>query len=134
MALEPVDIREVWPVVRDGLDVVKKTTNPPWIPEDIYSACVTKQAFLYMDRDRTKQGFAVVQSQVCEYEQISKFLIWVAYDPVYGAVNQYMSEWERLAKETGHGVVEFVTPIDALGRLTRRKGYEKVSSLYRKYL
>lgn len=134
MALDPVDIREVWPTVREGLEAVKTATSPPWIPEDIYAACVAKKAFLYMDPERTEKGFAVVQSQWCEFERISKFLLWVVYDPQYGTANHYVEEWEDIAIKTGHHCVEFVTPIDAIGRLTRRHGYKKVSSLYRKDL
>jgi len=92
------------------------------------------ESVLYMDRDRTEKGFAVVQSQYCEFERISKFLLWVVYDPEYGTADHYREEWEELAIKTGHDAVEFVTPIDAIGRLTRRHGYRKVSSLYRKDL
>jgi len=134
VALEPVDIREVWPTVREGLALVKETTDPPWIPEDVYAACVGQKAFLYMDRDRTERGFAVVRSTYCEFERISKFLLWVVYDPEYGTADHYREEWEELAMKTGHDAVEFVTPIDAIGRLTRKHGYRKVSSLYRKDL
>jgi len=132
--MEPVDIRDVWPTVREGLEVVKTTTSPPWIPEDIYACCVAQKAFLYMDPERTRDGFAVVQSQFCEFERISKFLLWVVYDPEYGTADHYVAQWEEIAAKTGHDAVEFVTPIDAIGRLTRKHGYRKVSSLYRKDL
>ena len=134
MPMEPEDIRGVWPTVREGLVFVKEKTSPPWIPEDVYAACVNQKAFLYMDRERTERGFAVVQSQYCEFERISKFLLWIVYDPEYGTANHYVNEWEELAMKTGHGAVEFVTPIDAMGRLTKKHGYRKVSSLYRKDL
>lgn len=134
MAMEPVDIREVWPTVQEGLVAVKEKTSPPWIPEDIYAACVGQKAFLYMDPERTEKGFAVVQSQWCEFERISKFLLWVVYDPEYGTANHYVDQWEEIAMKTGHHCVEFVTPIEAVGRLTKGLGYTKVSSLYRKDL
>jgi hypothetical protein len=134
MAMEPADIRDVWTTVREGLEIVKKTTNPPWIPEDIYSCCVSQQAFLYMDPERTRDGFAIVQSQFCPFERISKFLLWVVYDPEFGTADHYVDEWEDIAMKTGHDAVEFVTPIEAIGRLTSKHGYQKVSSLYRKDL
>ena len=64
MAFQPCDIRDVWSVVRKGLEIVKESTDQQWIPEDVYSLCVSKKAFLYMDRDRTPDGFAVFQSQL----------------------------------------------------------------------
>ena len=134
MAMEPVDIREVWPTVREGLIAVKEKASPPWIPEDVYAACVGQKAFLYMDPERTEKGFAVVCSNYCEFERISKFLLWVVYDPEHGTANHYVDQWEDIAIKTGHDAVEFVTPIDAIGRLTKKLGYRKVSSLYRKDL
>ena len=134
MAMEPVDIREVWPTVREGLQAIKDSTNPAWIPEDIYAYCVGQKAFLYMDEERTQKGFAVVQSRFCEFERINKFLLWVVFDPEFGTANHYVNQWEDIAMKTGHDAVEFVTPIESIGRLTRRHGYQKVSSLYRKDL
>ena len=132
MAFQPCDIRDVWSVVRKGLEIVKESTDQQWIPEDVYSACVNKRAFLYMDRDRTPDGFAIFQSQYCEFERISKFLIWIVYDPVNGTALNYVDDWENLARDTGHDAVEFVTPLEGVGRLTKKLGYNKVSSLYRK--
>lgn len=135
MPMEPVDIREAWPTVREGLEKVKARTSDdamPMIPEDIYACCVNQQAFLYMDPDRTEEGFAVVQSQWCPFERISKFLLWVVYDPEFGTAEHYVDQWEEIARNTGHHCVEFVTSTDAIGRLTKKLGYRKVSSLYRK--
>lgn len=134
MSMEPVDIRDVWPTVREGLVKVKEATNPPWIPEDIYACCVAQKAFLYMDPERSKTGFGVLQSRFCEFERISKLLLWVVYDPEHGTADHYVDQWEELAMSTGHDAVEFMTPIEAIGRLTRKHGYQKVSSLYRKDL
>ena len=135
MPMEPMDIRDVWPTVRDGLEKIKASTTAeamPMIPEDIYACCVNKQAFLYMDPERTENGFAVVQSNWCPFERINKFLLWVVYDPEFGTADHYVDQWEEIARSTGHHCVEFVTSIDAIGRLTRKHGYQKVSSLYRK--
>ena len=54
MALEPVDIREVWPTVREGLVLVKESTNPPWIPEDIYAYCVAESVPVHGSRQDRK--------------------------------------------------------------------------------
>ena len=119
MPMEPVDIREVWPTVRRSLEKKARTSDDamPMIPEDIYACCVNQQAFLYMDPDRTEKGFAVVQSQWCPFERISNFCFGLCTTGVWNTDTTWISG--RIARNTGHHCVEFVTSTDAIGRLTR---------------
>jgi len=131
MALKPTDIRDVWHIVRTGLEELHDSSCQPWIPEDIYAAVVNRQAVLYMDRVSSPTGFVVVQSQECPMERVKKLLLWVAYDPKESSALRLAGECESIARDTGHSAVEFVTSIDKVGLLSEQFGYQKVSSLYR---
>ena len=134
MALKLTDIRDVWDVVKTGLSAVRESSCQPWIAEDIYAACVNKQAFLYMDLAASPDGFVVMQSQVCPVSRKQTLLMWVAFDPNDGSAGRFASQCESIAKDSGHSAIEFVTSIEPVGLLSEKFGYEKVSSLYRKEL
>lgn len=136
MDLKPADIRDVWPIVKSGLEIVQQSSCQTWIPEDIYAACVSGQGVLYTAGQMClgNERFLVVQSQRCPIERVSKLLLWVAFDPCEGTAIQFASECEEIARDTGHTAIEFVTSIDKLGLLSESFGYKRVSSLYRKNL
>ena len=134
MALQPKDIRDVWEVVKTGLCAVHNGSWVPWRPEDIYAACVNKQAVLYMDQASSPDGFIIVQSQKCPLSRDETLLLWVAFDPSDNSAGRFASQCESIAKNSGHSAVEFVTSIDPVGSLSEKFGYKKVSSLYRKEL
>ena len=134
MALQLTDIRDVWPAVKRGLKIVHESSCQPWIEEDVYAACVNKQAFLYMDLAVSPEGFVVMQSQVCPVSRKQTLLMWVAFDPNDGSAGRFASQCELIARDTGHSAIEFVTSIESVGLLSEKFGYEKVSSLYRKEL
>ena len=62
MALTFIDVREVWDIVRPGLEVILEDQQPDWRLEDVYASLVNGQSHLLMDPSRTISGFMVVQS------------------------------------------------------------------------
>lgn len=123
MALEFVDIREVWDVIRPGLELIQSETNPDWRIEDVYAACVNQRSFLLMDSARTASGFIVLQTKSHPFRDSKIMLIWVAYDPVPGSLMTYADELEALALNTGHSEIEFLTPHRGLWDLGQQYGY-----------
>ena len=123
MALEFVDIREVWDVVRPGLELIHSENDPDWRIEDVYAACVNKQSFLLMDSARTASGFIVLQTKSHPFRDSKIMLIWIAYDPVPGSLMTYSDELEALALHTGHSEIEFLTPHRGLWDLGQQYGY-----------
>jgi hypothetical protein len=67
-------VREVWPVVKEGLEAVLKRFKHRWIPEDVFTALVTGQAFLYMIADH---GFIIAKNYL-DADGLALF-IWVIY-------------------------------------------------------
>ena len=106
MALEFVDIREVWDVIRPGLELIQSETNPDWRIEDVYASCVNQHSFLLMDTARTATGFTVVETKSHPFRDKTIMLVWIAYDPVPNSVPTYQSQLEALALQTGHSEIQ----------------------------
>ena len=124
MSLEFVDIREVWDVVKPGLETIHSETNPDWRIEDVYAACVSQRSFLLMDTARTASGFIVLETKSHPFRDSKIMLIWIAYDPVPGSLMTYANELEALALNTGHSEIEFLTPHRGLWDLGQQYGYQ----------
>jgi hypothetical protein len=124
MSLEFVDIREVWDVIRPGLELIHSETDPDWRIEDVYASCVNKQSFLLMDTARTATGFTVVETKLHPFRNKKIMLIWIAYDPVPGTAFTYASELEALARNTGHSEIELMTPHRGLWDMAQKVGYQ----------
>ena len=124
MTLEFVDIREVWDVVRPGLEAIHSETNPDWRIEDVYAACVSQRSFLLMDTARTASGFIVLQTKSHAFRDSKIMLIWIAYDPEPGSLMTYSEDLEALALKTGHSEIEFLTPHRGLWDLGQQYGYQ----------
>jgi len=123
VALEFVDIRKVWDVIRPGLELIHSENNPDWRIEDVYAACVSQRSFLLMDSARTASGFIVLQTKSHPFRDSKIMLIWIAYDPVPGSLMTYADELEALALNTGHSEIEFLTPHRGLWDLGQQYGY-----------
>ena len=124
MALTFIDVREVWDIVRPGLEVVSEDQQPDWRLEDVYASLVNGQSHLLMDPSRTISGFMVVQSAPVPFRKASKMIIWIAYDPVPDSLASYALELEALARKTGHTQIEFLTPHKGLWSLGESYGYK----------
>ena len=104
------DTREAWPTVREGCQV-EGTNHLPWIPEDIYAACVNQKSVpVHGLLERNMKGASLLFARYCEFRADQQVFAWVVYDPEYGTADHYREEWEELAMKTGHDAVEFVTP------------------------
>jgi len=123
MPLNFTDVREVWDIIKPGLEVVAKDQQPDWRLEDVYASLANGQSHLLTDPSRTKTGFMVVQSVPVPFRKASKLLIWIAYDPVPESLATYAVELEALARNTGHTQIEFLTPHQGLWSLGASYGY-----------
>lgn len=124
MALTFTDVREVWDIVKPGLEVIIDDQQPGWRLEDVYASLVNGQSHLLTDPSRTISGFIVVQSQPVPFRKTLKLVIWIAYDPVPESLATYAEELEALARNTGHTQIEFLTPHEGLWNLGNAHGYK----------
>lgn len=132
MILIRSDIRKVWNSVLPGLEYIKEKCNAAWRPEDVYAACLSGDADIFLVKNYPNR-FAVVQVKQCRFTLENSFLVWIAYDESnkYGAMN-YLQELEEIAKNYNCDSVEFWSPRLGMKRLTEKSGYKPESTIYKK--
>ncbi len=120
--MESSNIRIHWDWVKPLLeklharDGVRGVTD--WIPEDIYAACITGNAFFYV----VTNGFLVCQQLPINNSPKSELFVWVACSieqDYISAIDLNQNAVVDLARSIGASQVAFCTT---------RKGYEKVAS------
>ena len=95
--VSPVDLRQHWDCVKSGLMEVRKHTDEPWIPEDIYTELKNGTATLHVEKDGG--GFVVLQKQA-QYDGIALH-IWAAYSKSLKPLENYIKEIEQMARNIG---------------------------------
>jgi len=123
MALDFKDIREVWDVVRKGLEQVRKDSQVDWRLEDVYASCVNGKSHILMDAARSARGFVIVETVSIPFSNDTKLLLWIAYDPEPNSALAHAEELEHLARSTGHRQIELATPHAKLSKLAQQFGY-----------
>ena len=104
--LEPRNIRELWDVIKPGLEAVKAQWPElsTWRVEDIYAAVIAERAVLYANED----GFAVCSIDTDQYSNEADLFIWVAYayEPGNNLMQKYLQSFIEVAKRLGcRGVI-----------------------------
>jgi hypothetical protein len=105
------NLRDEWPRLRLGLDVVKSTNGEPWIAEDVYAALLHQQAGLYVFEDGEELvGFGIVQVMNFPYEFQPRLNIWIGWfkHPQHGHLGIEVAQ--KVAKALGIASVVFATP------------------------
>jgi hypothetical protein len=128
LTLEPCDIRELWDVVKPGLEAIK-TQWPElstWRVEDIYAAVIAEQAVLYANED----GFAVCSIDTDQYSHERDLFIWVAYayEPGNNLLQKYSASFIAVAKRLGCKGVITESNHPALAKM---EGIEPMYTRYR---
>jgi hypothetical protein len=95
--IPPSDLRKVWDVVKSGLMEVRKHTDEPWIPEDIYTELKNGTATLHIEKDGG--GFVVLQ-KTPQYDGVALH-IWAAYSEGLEPLETYIAEIEQMARNIG---------------------------------
>jgi len=96
-SLTPANIRVVWDQVKPGLELTQQKINAPWRIEDVYSACLVGQAFLYLG----DPGFVIVQPQEDRLSGIPELLVWVAFSREQHSVERFQAAVDTIARDGG---------------------------------
>lgn len=108
-----VDIRDVWDDIRPGLERTKAKVGAPWRPEDVYAACLAREAYLY----KGETGFVVAQPKNDPFNGKPELLIWIAFAEGDGNIERFQPAVDQLARDH-----EF----EKLTMWTNRPGFERV--------
>ena len=104
-AIPATAIRDVWPLVKPGLDKMLEQYKDRWIPEDVYLALSTGAAFLYLiDIEQETHGFMVLKN-FADTDGLALF-VWVIYaDPQMlkqeDRYEEILSQLDELARKVG---------------------------------
>lgn len=120
-----INIREVWPDVKRGLEVIqRRCPEVRWRPEDIYAACVNGDAVLaYEDGN-----FAVLKDYVDPYSLSRVLWVWVGFGV---GLNAMRVRVERYAKEQGYDEIRLTSSRKGWSQID---GWEFMEATYRKEL
>lgn len=133
MTLQSFDIRKVWDNVKPGLEVVKALTDPDWRLEDMYSAVLSKRAFIFMP-DEDAREFVILTQNVSVYSGEAYLIVIAAYSESGCAVAKYQEEIDDIARESGCKSIEFVSPRKGWERHAIQNGYAVKHVTYRREL
>lgn len=114
-----------WPWVRKGLEEVRKKCREEWLPEDVYLALKTGNAFLVtLDND----GFLVLQKHHGFRGPI--LFVWVVWGP--HRLQQRQQEIEDglddIARGMGAAAIRHHSPFKAWAR----QGYTEMNRIYQR--
>lgn len=112
--ISPLKLREVWAKIKYGVELIKKTNNQPWIPEDVYTALMTGNASLYTfyNRDGAYSGFGVLELHYFPFDLTPAINIWLGHFREPGNGKYGIEAAKEVAKHAGIDRVVFCTPQD----------------------
>jgi len=102
LTLQPCNIRELWDVIKPGLEAIKAKWPElsTWRVEDVYAAVIAEQAVLYANED----GFAVCYIDTDKYTGETDLCIWIAYsydDKRGGILKKHLPSFIEVARHFG---------------------------------
>ena len=118
--VDPINLHDLWPEVREGLSKVRIKSHGDWIPEDIYAAIRAGHSNLYL----VDEGFVVITPRK-DFDGITLF-VWIAYG--LGEVfDKYLPHMEEMGRAIGAKRIRFES-----SRNGWSKRFKYVTSIYEK--
>jgi hypothetical protein len=125
-----MQLREVWPDVKAGLEVILKRTRQTWIAEDVYHALKTKQSILLIGIEEGKFAGFVVLTMNKSHDGLEGH-IWTAYNI---SKSEYINaSWpiiQGFCKAAGCKRVTMSSSRKGWGRRGEKLGLVPVQTLY----
>jgi hypothetical protein len=106
------DIRQVWPVVRPGIEQIIATNREPYIPEDVYRAIADGSAAMYLVHKVTGEysGFSVLTPHFFPFGSKPDLNLWLGYT-TDKATGHYGIEISKAVQQAaGFDRLVFATP------------------------
>lgn len=109
--VNPMELKAIWPWVRDKLNVVQNKSPESWIPEEIYCKCFNQEAMLWVGYLFNKPVCMFILEPLGDTVGIS-----VAFSESEPVADEALKHIEGIAKQGGARYLEF---------RTWRRGWEK---------
>ena len=115
--VSPIELHEIWPTIRPGLEIVIKKSKADWIPEDVYSALQNGTSTLHLAYGEDEYEGFVVLTPTKDYTGPTLY-IWCAYSPTNtNVVGRHYPDIEKMAQDMFAKKVRFAST---------RKGWSKM--------
>ena len=128
-APQPVDIREAWNIVRDGIqEILSQNPQLTFLPEDVYSECVNERATLFM----SPIGFLVLSSEIDQFTGNKTLLIWIAYTYEQGKHNwiDHYKWFDQVARALGCSFIEARSSVPEMEEYALANGWQLDTRVY----
>lgn len=106
------DIRQIWPVVRPGIEQIIATNHEPFIAEDVFHAIMLGHAAMYVSYRKTGEyaGFSVLAPHQFPFVREPVLNLWLGYatEPSIGHYGMEISKQVQVA--SGFSRMVFCTP------------------------
>lgn len=112
--LQPADIRQGWPIIRPRIEEIIAKTGVSFLPEDLYTLCVSQQAALWMDQETGV--FCILQKREEPFSKKAVLFIYAAWTPPTISIEDYWPQIVELAKSINAQTVKMHSS---------RRGWEK---------
>ena len=133
--VDPVqgNIRAEWEWIKPLIEkILAKTPQLTFRPEDVYAACVSGEAILWI----AEEGFVVTTVEYDEYNGERTFLLWLAGAREIGmnAVRKHQAFFENIAREAGMAKLELRSAVTDLKMYFEGGGWELDTAVYTRRL
>ena len=122
-------IKEYWDHIRHALECVIEKTNPDWIPEDVYMACLLGQARVYLAPD----GVIVFKLLTDSVTNETSLFVWAAYSKEGDALIKYYQDVDTIAEEFGASKISFASSRKGWHKaINKIPGWREAETIYEK--
>ena len=123
------DIRHCWDMVKPGIEfVLKQNPHLTYMPEDVFSECVTGKSMLFT----SVLGFVVLTVQEDPFTKAKVLVVWVAHMHEHGKHNwlDHIDWFEGVAKYCECSCIEAQSAIPELGQYLSANGWKQEATIY----
>ena len=117
VTLNPQGVRGMWGWIREGLERIRRKTDPDWLPEDVWTDLMAGTAVCRVYRDDIGDDLGFVILQRMEYKHGVSLFVWCMAGELVKVKNDLLRDLEETAKTIGAKTIMAKSP---------RKGYARV--------
>jgi len=126
---EFTDIRSCWNTVKPGIEfVLKQNPHLTYMPEDVFSECVTGKSMLFT----SALGFVVLTVQEDSFSDKKILVVWIAHTHQHGKHNwlDHIDWFEGVATYCNCSSIEAQSAIPELGQYLSTSGWKQEATIY----
>jgi hypothetical protein len=131
--IPPTQLREVWPVVREGVGIVCDMGSAGWIPEDMYMAIANNHSTLHVCYKGNEYLGFMVLTPTNDYNG-TNLHIWATYSnkPEIGILEYGILEINQLACRINARNITFDSKRKGWAKTGEKLGFEPTTTRYAK--